>query len=148
LLNCPYAENLAGLDIQPIDRFGWGFSNDFQLGVVIAVAHPKHGNRRILLREGDKIELSKGRLPDLAPLLFVGWIGFPRFAKLDIELMATALGERRMQEIELALLGRETFYWKRRVEFMARKMPLIAACRSATIDTIFGRYKRTRESCP
>ena len=26
------------------------------------------------------------------PLLIVGWIGFPRFAKPDIELMATALG--------------------------------------------------------
>jgi hypothetical protein len=69
LLNCPYAENLAGLDIQPIDRFGWGFSNDFQLGVVIALAHPKHGNRRILRRKGDKIELSNGRLPDLSGAL-------------------------------------------------------------------------------
>jgi hypothetical protein len=28
----------------------------------------------------------------IMPLLIVGWIGFPRFAKLDIELMATTLG--------------------------------------------------------
>ena len=28
----------------------------------------------------------------IMPLLIVGWIGFPRFAKPDIELMATALG--------------------------------------------------------
>ena len=28
----------------------------------------------------------------IMPLLIVGWIGFPRFAKLDVELMATALG--------------------------------------------------------
>jgi hypothetical protein len=28
----------------------------------------------------------------IMPLLIVGWIGFPRFAALDVELMATALG--------------------------------------------------------
>jgi hypothetical protein len=31
-------------------------------------------------------------LAAIMPLLIVGWIGFPRFAKLDFELMATALG--------------------------------------------------------
>src|SRR6476620_3782562 len=31
-------------------------------------------------------------LAAIMPLLIVGWIGFPRFAKLDIELTATALG--------------------------------------------------------
>jgi hypothetical protein len=28
----------------------------------------------------------------IIPLLIVGWIGFPRFAKIDVELIATALG--------------------------------------------------------
>jgi hypothetical protein len=28
----------------------------------------------------------------IMPLLIVGWIGFPRFAKLDVDLMATSLG--------------------------------------------------------
>jgi hypothetical protein len=28
----------------------------------------------------------------IAPLLIVGWIGFPRFANLDVELIATSLG--------------------------------------------------------
>jgi hypothetical protein len=28
----------------------------------------------------------------IAPLLIVGWIGFPRFAKPDTELIATSLG--------------------------------------------------------
>ena len=31
-------------------------------------------------------------LAAIMPLLIVGWIGFPRFAKPDVELMATALG--------------------------------------------------------
>jgi hypothetical protein len=28
----------------------------------------------------------------IMPLLIIGWIGFPRFAKLDVDLMATSLG--------------------------------------------------------
>ena len=31
-------------------------------------------------------------LAAITPLLIVGWIGLPRFAKSDVELMATALG--------------------------------------------------------
>jgi Enoyl-(Acyl carrier protein) reductase len=61
----PNTEYLARLDIQPIDRFGGSLPNHLQLGVVVALAHPKYGNRRFLFWKGHKIEFPRGRLPDL-----------------------------------------------------------------------------------
>jgi hypothetical protein len=44
---------------------GWASARHLQLRVIEAMAHAKHGNRRILLRQGDKIELADRGLLDL-----------------------------------------------------------------------------------
>jgi hypothetical protein len=59
-----YQENLTSFDIEPGNGFGWGLSDDFQIGVVIAFAHTQNSNCRILLRQGYQKKFANRRLPD------------------------------------------------------------------------------------
>jgi hypothetical protein len=55
---------LARFDVQPFEQIGGSLPGNFQFGIIVALAHPKDGNRRFLLRKGYEVELSRRRLPD------------------------------------------------------------------------------------